>query len=108
MPRNTILKHHADSPAAKLERQFPRVERVASLVVDAIAVVKQSSSAKVLYDTGLIQQLVGATHICQMCRWVDRDDWDSIGDRLRNFLRSVRRKFKRCHEDWDKGELYVD
>ena len=56
MPRNTIFTRHADILAAKLERQFPRVERVAPLVVDAIAAVEQTNtSAKALDGTGLNQ-----------------------------------------------------
>ena len=34
--------------------------------------------------------------------------WDDIGERLLDFLRNIRARFKEYHIDWSEGELYAD
>ena len=90
MSMNQVLAGHAELLSAELGRQYPQVEIVEPLVVNAIAAVKQRSpSVKVLDDTGLIQKFVGTAYVCRRDHWVDQDDWDGIRDRLYHFLTSV-------------------
>ena len=87
---------HAASLDAELSQNFPRMETVGPLAVEAISAVnlRRSTPAMLLEDTGLVRQFVNAPHICRSSRKVDSDAWDDVGDRVLDFLRNIWARFE--------------
>jgi hypothetical protein len=103
------LMEHAMALEGEIVRTFPRVEMVLPLVLEALAFVHSHRySPHMLENSGLLEQLVHAAHICKNRRLMEHDEWDDLSNRLKSFLDSVQEKFEKFHPNWEDGEVYKD
>ena len=85
---------------AKLDRRYPHVDIVDGLVSKAIARLhgNDAMAATVLENSGLVHQL-GRSHD------VTCFQWESMEERILDYLGSTHARFEEYHEDWTVGQL---
>jgi len=104
-----ILETHAKALEQELKRRFPRVERVAPLVINALdSVRKGKPSEQKLEDSGMLEQFVYAANICRSSRRLDQEKWDDIIDQVKDFLNSIQKRFEIFHPNWNDGDVYIE
>ena len=104
-----ILKTYAKALEVELNRRFPRVERVAPLVKNALdCVTKGKPSEKKLEDSGMLEQFVYAANICRRRRQLDQEKWDDIMVSVKDFLNSIHKGFEKFHPNWNDGDVYIE
>ena len=104
------MHNEATFSGVELDRNYPHVEKVDSLVDEAIAIAMMRSStasAPMLDDSKFVHQFVKAAHVCRRSHHVDSLKWNSIEERVLGYLRSICPRFEVHHDDdWSIDTLY--